>query len=58
MFKNNEDLKIREQKNKDIFITIIFIKKEKSYFFEFINLPLNRERVLAHSILYFSETFV
>lgn len=30
MFKNNEDLKIWEQKNKDIFITIIFIKEEKN----------------------------
>ena len=42
-----------KQTNKNqIFITIMFNQREKSYFFEFLKLPPNRTRSLAHCIFY------
>lgn len=47
-----------KQTKKQIFITIIFNQREKSYFFEFLKLPPNRTRSLAHCIFIFFWDFV
>lgn len=42
----------KQTNKKQIFITVIFNQREKSHFFEFLKLPPNRTRSLAHCIFY------